>query len=562
MHLRCLPLALLVGACAHAPSFDKVAAEHLDHLYEARPVRATGLGVHTFDDRLPDLTKKGIEKRTARLRVELELVRQIDPASLDDRRRFDFAILENAIRAELLELTEVRSWARNPMLYNRVAASGVQTLVDREFATLDARVDALVSRLEGIESVLAAARTNLEDVPKLWVELAAKSTKGTVAFFEEDVPGALAAQGFEKLDEARRRRFDTALAKAVTDVRAYTAWLESDLLPRANGDPKLGADIWEKKLRYEEHVALDAEALRAMNKKAIERYHAWVAKEAAKIDPSASPADVMKGVTENHPTAEELLATAERYVKDARDFVVKKKLVTLPTDDLPIIRESPKYARRGFASMSTPGPFEKEATEAYYNITNVEPDWTDEQKHQHLTYFNHPGLLGISIHEAMPGHFVQLLYEASIPSDLRKVYMTASLVEGWAHYAEQMMIDEGLGDGDPAIRLGQLRRALQRHARWNAAIAIHVDGKSIEEAAKEFEQIAYFAPFPALRETRRATYDPTYLYYALGRMQILALRDEVAKKQGDRFSLRDFHDRLLRLGLPLSLAREVMLAAP
>jgi uncharacterized protein (DUF885 family) len=214
--------------------------------------------------------------------------------------------------------------------------------------------------------------------------------------------------------------------------------------------------------------------------------------------------------------------------------------------------------------MSTPGPFETEATEAYFSITGVDPSWTPEEQEQHLTYFNYPGLLGISVHEAMPGHYVQLLYQRQLPTDIRKVFVPRSFVEGWAHYAEQMMVDEGMGDGDPRVRLGQLRRALQRHARWDASLALHVSNESVEEVAERFGEIAYFAPFPALRETQRATFEPTYLYYALGRMQILELREDYKRSlesRGKKFSLQEFHDRLLTLGLPLTLAREVLIPA-
>ena len=404
-----------------------------------------------------------------------------------------------------------------------------------------------------------AARDNLRDVPRLWVELAVKDTRGTVSFLKEDLTLALEAQGFDGLDPALRTRFAAERTQAVTAVQKFATWLEQDLLPRASGDFRLDRETFEKKIFFEEHFELTVEELRAKNESAIDHYRAWVAREAARIDPNADPADIMRAITEKFPPAGALIETARRYVVQARDFVVARDILTLPSDALPIVRESPKFARRGFASMSTPGPFEKVAKEAYYNITNVQPDWDETQKRQHLTYFNFPGLLGISVHEAMPGHFVQLLFESRVPTDVRKVFSPASLVEGWAHYAEQMMVDEGLGNGDPEVRLGQLRRALQRHARWAAALALHIDRRSIEETAERFQRIAYFAPFPALRETRRATYNPTYLYYALGRMEILRLREDYAQDRKDRYTLKEFHDRFLTLGLPIPLARRALI---
>ncbi len=299
-----------------------------------------------------------------------------------------------------------------------------------------------------------------------------------------------------------------------------------------------------------------------MNEQAIREYQRWVSHEAARVDPSRPTAEVMAEITRDYPSPERLIPEAQQSVERARRFVERHGIVTLPEDRLPVVRPTPEFARSGFASMSTPGPFETRATEAYYNITNVDPGWSHEQQAQHLTYFNYPGLLGISIHEVMPGHFVQLMWRKRLPTDVRKVFLPASLVEGWAHYAEQMMIDEGLGDGDPAVRLGQLRRALQRHARWHAGLSMHAFDGSLIDAARRFEEIAFFAQFPAMREAQRGTYNPTYLYYALGRMEIYKLREDYrdyVEARGGRFSLREFHDRFLGLGLPISLAREALM---
>jgi uncharacterized protein (DUF885 family) len=416
--------------------------------------------------------------------------------------------------------------------------------------------------MAGIPAVVASARANLHDVPKPWAEQALRDTRGTVGFLRTDLPKALEAQGLGRVDAALRQEFSAALARATVEVEGFARWQEQELLPKANGDFRLGKALFEKKLALEEHVELTGEQLRDINERAIREYQAWVAREAARVDAWKSPVEVMNALVHDHPTAEELIPTAREQLEECQRFVLEKGLLTLPSERLPTVRETPPYARMGFASMDTPGPFETRATEAFYNITNVEPGWTEEQKAQHLTYFNRAGLLGITVHEAMPGHFVQLLYEAQIPTEVRKVFTPASLVEGWAHYVEQMMVDEGLGGGAPAVRLGQLRRALQRHARWHAGLSMHAFGESVEGAAKRYAEIAYFEPFPALREVQRGTFNPTYLYYALGRMQILKLREDYRRyleARGQTFSLRDFHDRFLRLGLPVSLARQALM---
>jgi uncharacterized protein (DUF885 family) len=547
---------------AQETAFDRLSADYLDWYFANNPVRSTFLGIHLHDSRMPELSRKAIEGRIEELEEWIVRVQEIDPRDLAGDATYDHRILEYAIRADLLELQEVRGWARNPMIYNRAIADGIASLIDRDFAPLESRLTALMARMEQIPRLIALAEENLTDVPRRWAELAIRSTKGTVRFVEADVAAALDAQGLRRLDPELVGRFRKLHRKSVERLGKFVAWLENDLSPRADGDFRLGKDLFERKLLYEEHIALDADELREINDQAISDYQEWVDREAARIDANLTVAEVMERLMTDHPSPEELLPTARRFVEQARDFVIEREIVTMPSRALPVVRPTPEYARSGFASMSTAGPFEKRASEAYYNITNVAPDWSDEKKQQHLTYFNYPGLLGISVHEAMPGHYVQLLYQSQVPTDLRKIFAPSSLVEGWAHYAEQMMVDEGLGDNDPSIRLGQLRRALQRHARWDAALSMHVDGATVEEAAGRFEKIAHFAPFPALRETKRGTYDPTYLYYALGRMEIFRLRRDYQRyleNRGESFSLRDFHDRFLKLGLPIPLARQAMM---
>lgn len=544
--------------------YQQFARRALDSYYAANPVRSTSLGLHQFDAQLPDVSERGMGYRAGFLRGALTRLEQIDRSQLTGDSYWDYQVLDHAMRAELLELEEVRGWRKNPSFYTGTIAGGLASLSSREFAPVAERMASLIARMEKVPQVTAAARANLvpAEVPRLWAQDAVRNTRGTVTFLRDDLPRALNAQGMAGAPAELRARFDAAHAAAIREVGAYADWIERDLLPNARGDFRLGRDVFERKLRYEEHVDLNADQLREINEAAIRRYHAWVAAEAARMDRTRTPVAIMDSITGVHPSPEQLIPTARAQLDTIRRFIVERGIVTLPSDRMPTVRETPEYARQGFASMDTPGPFEKNATEAFYNITNVDPAWTPEQKAQHLTYFNYPGLLGITVHEAMPGHFVQLLYEAQIPTEVRKVFSPASVVEGWAHYSEQMMVDEGLGGGEPGVRLGQLRRALQRHARWHAGLSMHAFGDSVENAAKRFEEIAFFAPFPALRETQRGTNDPTYLYYALGRMQILKLRDDYKRyveSQGQTFSLRDFHDRFLRIGLPVALARKVMI---
>ncbi|MCP3136846.1 DUF885 domain-containing protein [Pyxidicoccus xibeiensis] len=543
-------------------AYTRLAREYLDWHAAVNPIRATRLGFHQHDTLLPDVSAEALTRKASALRDWLARLEQVDREALTGDAAVDVRVLENAMRAELAELEEERVWERDPGFYVGLISGGLSSLSSREFAPVAERMRSLRIRMARIPTVLAAAKANLKAVPKLWAQHAARDARGTVAYLRADLPKALESQGFAQVDAAERDAFTSAREEAARQLEGYVTWLEQDLTPRADGDFRLGRERFEKKLALEEHVTLTADQLRDINERAIREYKAWVAKEAAKVDPKLTPEQVMAALVKDHPTAEELIPAARAQLVELQRFVRERNILTLPSDRLPVVRETPPYARLGFASMDTPGPFEAKATEAFYNITNVEPGWSPEQQAQHLTYFNRAGLLGITVHEAMPGHFVQLLYESRIPTDVRKVFNPASLVEGWAHYTEQMMVDEGLGNGDPRIRLGQLRRALQRHARWYAALALHVYGEPLEAVAKRYAEIAYFEPFPALREVERGTSNPTYLYYAVGRMQILKLRDDYRRHleaRGEKFVLKDFHDRFLQLGLPVSLARGVLM---
>ncbi|MCY1017959.1 DUF885 domain-containing protein [Pyxidicoccus sp. MSG2] len=550
------------SSSAAEAAYTRLAREYLDWYLEANPTRATSLGFHQHDARLPDVSAAALARKSKALQDWLTRLDALDRAALAGDSAVDVRVLEYAIRADLAELEEQRPWENNPGFYVGLIASSLSNLSSREFAPVAERMHSLRSRMAHIPAVLGAAKANLRGVPKLWARLSHRDARGIASYLRGDLPRAMEAQGFARVDASEREAFTAAREEAAQHLESFATWLEQEVLPRADGDFRLGRERFEKKLALEEHVTLSADQLRDINERSIREYKAWVAREAAKVDPKKTPEQVMAELVKDHPTADQLIPTARAQLVELQRFVRERNILTLPSDRLPTVRETPPYARLGFASMDTPGPFETKATEAFYNITPAESGWTPEQRAQHLTYFNRAGLLGISVHEAIPGHFVQLLYESKIPTDVRKVFSPTSVVEGWAHYTEQMMVDEGLGDGDPRIRLGQLRRALQRHARWYAALALHVYGEPLEAVAKRYAEIAYFEPFPALREVERGTSNPTYLYYAVGRMQILKLREDYRRHleaQGQPFVLKDFHDRFLRLGLPVSLARGVLI---
>ena len=288
-------------------------------------------------------------------------------------------------------------------------------------------------------------------------------------------------------------------------------------------------------------------------------YQAFLA-TAKRIDPSKTPAQVMESLSSDHPTADDLIPSVRRSVDAARKYLVDKGIITIPSEVRPKIEETPPYARSGsFASMDTPGPFETKATEAFYYVTPVEKDWDAKHVEEHLRLYNPPVVAMINVHEAYPGHYLQFLYAPKFPTKTRKLLYCGTNAEGWAHYCEQMMVDEGFGGGDPKVRLAQLQEALLRDCRYVCGIKLHTEGWTVEQGAKLFVEKGFQEPANAYEEARRGAYNPTYLYYTLGKLQIQQLRDEYMKTKGA--TLRQFHDAFVSQGgLPIKLVREVLLS--
>jgi uncharacterized protein (DUF885 family) len=229
----------------------------------------------------------------------------------------------------------------------------------------------------------------------------------------------------------------------------------------------------------------------------------------------------MKSLSDEHPTAQDLIPSIERSVEDARRFLVEKDVVSIPSEVRPLIAETPPFARGGsFASMDTPGPFEAKAKEAFYYVTPVEKDWDAKHQEEHLRLYNPSVVQMINVHEVWPGHYLQFLYAPRFPTKTRKLTFSGTNAEGWAHYTEQMMVDQGFGGGSPRIRLAQLQEALLRDCRYVVGVKLHTKGMTVEEGAKLFVEMGFQEPANGFEEARRGAYNPTYLYYTLGKLEI------------------------------------------
>ena len=389
---------------------------------------------------------------------------------------------------------------------------------------------------------------------------------GTIGFFEKDVPAAFV----DAKNSATRAAFSESNAAAIATLREYEKWLQTDLLPRSNGDFRIGADVFSKKLLYDDMVTTPLDRLLEIGMADLHKNQAEFQRVAKQIDSGKPATEVLAELQSMHPVPGELMQTFRSTFDGLTAFINGRHIITLPSDRRPTLQETPPFLRATtMASMDTPGPFEKVATEAYFNVTLPAPDDSPEEVAGLMAGFNIGTIMSTSVHEAFPGHFTQYLWEQRAPSRLRRVLAANTNVEGWAHYSEQMMLDEGYaqpGTGakdlreSRLIRLGQLQDALLRDARFIAGIQMHRGKFTLDQSREFFVKEGFQSPKIAEIETKRGTSDPTYLYYTLGKLQIMKLRDDVRKKQGAAFSLGKFHDDFMSQGYPpIAIVRRALL---
>jgi uncharacterized protein (DUF885 family) len=522
------------------------------------PERATHLGDHRFDDRVDDVSARGIDEVIQHAKKWIALFGADDAKDLSPANEADREWLLAHTDGELLWTEQVRSYQRDPEMYLPTAA--VNALIKRDFAPAEVRMRSVTGREVAALKNLEAARSNLKPAltPKVFVDIALQQMPGTIGFFNNDVPLA-----FAKLsDGPDKQAFVKANANLVAAIQDYSQWLKKDLMPKASGDYAIGAEAYRRMLNDADMVDIPLDQLEQVGIKELARLRDEFQKTAALIDSKHSPAEVMSSLSRVHPDANEVLPTVSAGLASIRSYVIAHHIATIPSDVLPMVRETPPYARATtFASMDSPGPFEK-TPEAFYYVTLPDPSWPAAKKDQLLAFYSAPSISDTSVHEVFPGHYVQFLNNRHNPDIVRLIYGSGADIEGWGLYCEQMMLDEGLHDSDPKYRLAQLQMALMRSCRYLVGIRMHTQGMTVEQAAKFFEDNAYQTPHNAMVEALRGTGDPGYLRYQLGKLMILKLREDVRKQQGAAFDLGKFHDAFLKQGaVPIKLIRRAMLGS-
>ncbi len=563
--------------------FAKATDEYFDQVYfHYAPSTATQVGFHQYDAQLEDFSRKSIDAEIAALKgfeQRIEAIRPDDSAA-DFVPRTDREIVLNNIRSQLLTLETIRPWEKDADLYSSTCANAAYVLMERKFAPANDRLRSLIAREKQIPALLGAARENLKNPPRIFTEIAIEQLPGIVGFFEQDVPQAFANAD----DAALKAEFIKTNAAVVAALNDYLHWLQTDVLARSSGDFRIGADTFQKKLAYDEMVDLPLDKLLQIGWADLRKNQERFKQVAAELEPGKDPRAVLEELGEDHPAPGQLLDSFRATFDSLVSFIREHHIVTLPSEVRPIVEETPPFMRATTtASMDTPGPYETHSTEAYFNVTLPDPKMTPTEVNGYMHGFNVGTVISTAVHEAYPGHYVQFLWLPQAPSKVRKLLGASTDVEGWAHYCEQMMLDEGYGrPGAPTdrsssvglepgvgakdereakfLRLGQLQDALLRNARFIVGIEMHTGKMSIEQAEDFFQKEGYQSKESAVVETKRGAGDPTYLYYTLGKLEILKLRDDVKKKEGAAFSLQKFHDDFLRQGFPpIKIVREAML---
>lgn len=543
-------------------TFQQLTDEFLKGYLDWRPQAAVALGLHEYDGRIADFSKSSLDAEVRRLKDYDQKLANIDTASLSKKMFYDYRILRLAIKNELFNFEDFKVYNRNPMTYAGLLDANLY--IKRNYAPLEQRLKAIISVENKMPSIVAAAKANLDDsLPKPYIETAVAVAGGTVDFLKGDLLVALK----EVKNDSLMSQFKLANDSAIASLQNFISWLQKEKLPKANNRYAIGRDNYQKMLLYNEDITLSPEKILELGLAELKKEQQRFNSAAKIIDPTRKPIDVYHAVQEKeHPTAENLIPDAKKHLEMVRQFLVDKDIVSMPSEVRVQVKETPQYARAtSTASMDVPGPFEK-ATEAYYYITPVDPKWTAQQKKDWLTQFDYYTTDNVTVHEAYPGHYTQFLHlNASDATRTEKIFGSYAFIEGWAHYCEPTMIEQGWGNNGDSVqaakyRLAQSGDALLRICRLCVSVKMHCQGMTVDEATKFFMDNWYQGDKPSRQEATRGTFDPGYLFYTVGKLEILKLRDDYKKQEGGNFSLKKFHDEVLDHGMPpIRLLREQLL---
>jgi uncharacterized protein (DUF885 family) len=546
------PHAVVSGNDVADGAFAAAADEFYLAWLKSAPTQAAGMGYHDYDGKLPDVSAAAIAADVAALKRSLATFEGF-AGKLSAPREFEREVLTAHIRGELFQLDDLRAPMRNPMFY--MWAIELSEYITRDYAPLADRARGLIGIAKGTGAYLDDAATNLQAaVPKTWLTVALMQVDGSIDFAKKDVVAAMKGLPAELDTELQ-----AALADYIRALEGYQTALKQRL-PAATEDYALGADTFLKMLAATEGLQIDMVALEEIGRADLQRNLAAFEAAAREIDGAKSPAAVADQVRAMRPPMDGVLAEATSQSADMRAFLIDHEIVSIPSDDVAELRESPPFLRWNFAFMSSPGMFEQRKLPAFYYISPPDPSWPKQKQLEYVP--SKQDLLFTTIHEVWPGHFLHGLHIRKNESKILKSFCSYAMSEGWAHYTEEMMWDAGVGERDPAVHIGQLSNALLRNVRFMSAIGLHTKRMTVAESTKMFVEQGYQDEASAEQQAVRGTFDPGYLNYTLGKLMIRKLHDDWKAQQAAAYSLKGFHDTFLSHGCaPIPVIRRAMLGS-
>jgi uncharacterized protein (DUF885 family) len=559
---------LTAHAATQDAEFQKTAREYINGLLQASPEYATELGDHRFDGQVTDYSAEARAKELARAKQFRENLKQFsDISTLTGANQVDVRILKDNIDSEIFDLEELKEADWNPLVYNQSLANGLYLLVARDFAPAEQRIPNLRKRMEGIPKVIAQAQKNLQHSPRIHTETAIEQAQGTISLMREGLAPLLEQSPQMKKEIAPLQE---KTAKAIED---YKKWLQTDLLPRSDGDFRLGADKFRKKLRFALASDLSMEEIMkraqtdlqqtqtAIYETALPLYKEYFPKadKVTLADKKKVTTAVLDKLAERHPDDNTIVGYAQKIVGEATDFVNSHKLVTIPDTPLDVI-VMPEFKRgTGIAYCDSPGPLEQSG-KTFFAVEPTPKDWSKERKESFYREYNNYMVRDLTVHEAMPGHYLQLAHanEFRAPTLVRAIFQSGTFIEGWAVYCEQMMAEQGYGGAE--VKMQQLKMRLR--AICNAILdqSIHAGNMSEKEAMDLMTKEAFQQEGEAVAKWKRARLTSAQLStYFVGVSEHLDLRDKAKSKAGASFDQKKYNDQVISFGSPpVKYVRELM----
>lgn len=557
--------------------FSEISQQWLDGWLRLNPVAATQIGNHDYDGNIDDLSAAGRQAQVDFARKILAELDGIDTAKLSRENQIDAAILRNQVRGDIWGIETLQSWAWDPQMYSGLAGGAIYNLMAREFATMPERLKSATARMEKIPTIYTQMRENLDParVPKIHAETVAKQNAGILSLIDTFIePNAGQLQGED------RKRLDAAVANLRKAVAEQQTWLDKTLVPGAKGDFRIGQTLYDEKLQFSLNSSLSRAEIKQRAQAELKRVRGEmyaIAQAVLKDKPNApdmpanpSPEQQQKAIEAalelayaDKPARDQVVDFAKKTLADATDFTRKHDLVTVPNDPVKIIL-MPEFQRGvAVAYCDSPGPLDK-GLDTYYAISPIPDDWSAEQVDSFLREYNSRMIHLLSIHEAMPGHYLEGAHSVDSHSTLRSVLRSGLFAEGWAVYTEDMIADAGYLDNDPLFRLVQLKFYLRTIANAILDQGVHVDNWTREQAMELMTKQAFQQEREAAGKWVRAQLTSAQLpTYFVGAQEHFDMRKAVEAKLGDKFNAKAYHDQVLSYGAPpVRFVREMMLDEP